>query len=53
MAATEASAKSRRCVWLRCTSTPVSVSTPAEYARPGHVDDAVVDEIATWLTDGR
>ncbi|MEU9289482.1 hypothetical protein AB0D57_33695 [Streptomyces sp. NPDC048275] len=28
-------------------------STPAEYARPGHVDDAVVDEIATWLTDGR
>ena len=27
--------------------------TPAEYARPGHVDPAVVDEIATWLTDGR
>lgn len=24
-------------------------STPAEYARPGHVDPAVVDEIATWL----
>ncbi|KIF75919.1 hypothetical protein QR77_22580 [Streptomyces sp. 150FB] len=24
--------------------------TPAEYARPGHVDPAVVDEIATWLT---
>ena len=23
--------------------------TPAEYARPGHVDAAVVDEIATWL----
>ncbi|MEV7817650.1 alpha/beta fold hydrolase [Streptomyces flaveolus] len=23
--------------------------TPAEYARPGHVDPAVVDEIATWL----
>lgn len=22
---------------------------PAEYARPGHVDPAVVDEIATWL----
>ncbi|MFE3198852.1 alpha/beta hydrolase family protein [Embleya sp. NPDC059237] len=24
--------------------------TPAEYARPGHVAPAVVDEIATWLT---
>ncbi|MEU8955060.1 hypothetical protein AB0C93_12235 [Streptomyces sp. NPDC048518] len=24
-------------------------STPAEYARPGHVDPAVVEEIATWL----
>ncbi len=23
--------------------------TPAEYARPGHVDPAVVEEIATWL----
>ncbi|MFJ6852925.1 alpha/beta fold hydrolase [Streptomyces sp. NPDC091271] len=23
--------------------------TPADYARPGHVDPAVVDEIATWL----
>ncbi|MEU6555280.1 alpha/beta fold hydrolase [Streptomyces sp. NPDC046915] len=23
--------------------------TPAEYVRPGHVDPAVVDEIATWL----
>jgi hypothetical protein len=23
--------------------------TPAEYARPGHVDAALVDEIATWL----
>jgi dienelactone hydrolase len=23
--------------------------TPAEYAQPGHVDPAVVDEIATWL----
>ncbi|SCK09114.1 hypothetical protein YWIDRAFT_00608 [Streptomyces sp. SceaMP-e96] len=23
--------------------------TPAEYTRPGHVDSAVVDEIATWL----
>ncbi|MGA5265576.1 alpha/beta hydrolase family protein [Streptomyces lydicamycinicus] len=23
--------------------------SPAEYARPGHVDPAVVDEIATWL----
>lgn len=23
--------------------------TPAEYARPGHVDPAVVDEIAAWL----
>ncbi|WP_330478941.1 alpha/beta hydrolase [Streptomyces platensis] len=23
--------------------------TPAEYTRPGHVDPAVVDEIATWL----
>ncbi|MEU2022719.1 alpha/beta hydrolase [Streptomyces sp. NPDC016469] len=25
-------------------------STPADYARPGHVDPAVVDEVATWLT---
>ncbi|MFD7828597.1 alpha/beta hydrolase family protein [Kitasatospora sp. NPDC059803] len=24
-------------------------ATPAEYARPGHVEPAVVDEIATWL----
>jgi fermentation-respiration switch protein FrsA (DUF1100 family) len=24
-------------------------STPAEYARPGHVEPAVVDDIATWL----
>lgn len=24
-------------------------ATPAEYARPGHIDPAVVDEIATWL----
>jgi len=24
-------------------------ATPAEYARPGHVAPAVVDEIATWL----
>ncbi|MGW1186862.1 alpha/beta hydrolase family protein [Streptomyces sp. NPDC002559] len=24
--------------------------TPAEYARPGHVEPAVVDGIATWLT---
>ncbi|MHB9756537.1 alpha/beta hydrolase [Streptomyces sp. BYX5S] len=23
--------------------------TPAEYAQPGHVDPAVVDEVATWL----
>ncbi|MEZ0090747.1 alpha/beta hydrolase family protein [Streptacidiphilus sp. EB129] len=25
------------------------LATPAEYARPGHVEPAVVDEIATWL----
>ncbi|WP_093707137.1 S9 family peptidase [Streptomyces sp. 2131.1] len=25
-------------------------STPADYARPGHVDPAVVDEVASWLT---
>ncbi|WP_051725550.1 MULTISPECIES: S9 family peptidase [Streptacidiphilus] len=25
-------------------------ATPAEYARPGHVGPAVVDEIAAWLT---
>ncbi|MFJ3087786.1 alpha/beta hydrolase family protein [Streptomyces sp. NPDC086838] len=25
-------------------------STPADYARPGHVDPAVVDEVARWLT---
>ncbi|MEV5601267.1 alpha/beta hydrolase [Streptomyces sp. NPDC052299] len=25
-------------------------STPADYARPGHVDPVVVDEIASWLT---
>ncbi|MFF2146450.1 alpha/beta hydrolase family protein [Kitasatospora sp. NPDC058190] len=24
-------------------------ATPAEYARPGHVEPAVVDDIATWL----
>jgi hypothetical protein len=28
-------------------------STPAEYARSGHVDAEVVGEIATWLADGR
>ena len=27
-------------------------ATPAEYARPGHIDPAVVDEIATWLAPG-
>ncbi|WP_405401535.1 alpha/beta hydrolase family protein [Streptomyces sp. NBC_01104] len=27
--------------------------TPAEYARPGHVDTAVVDEIAAWVTRRR
>lgn len=27
-------------------------STPGEYARPGQVDPAVVDEIATWLARG-
>ena len=26
--------------------------TPGEYARPGQVDPAVVDEIATWLARG-
>ncbi|WP_161790203.1 alpha/beta hydrolase family protein [Streptacidiphilus carbonis] len=25
-------------------------ATPAEYARPGHVEAAVVEDIATWLT---
>lgn len=25
-------------------------STPADYARPGHVDPVVVDEVANWLT---
>lgn len=24
--------------------------TPAEYARPGHVEPAVVDEITAWLS---
>jgi hypothetical protein len=27
-------------------------ATPAEYARPGHVEPAVVDEITAWLARG-
>lgn len=28
------------------------MSVPAEYELPGHVDEAVVDDIATWINDG-
>jgi uncharacterized protein len=27
----------------------IGASTPAEYARPGHVDETVVHDIAEWI----
>ena len=25
-------------------------STPAEYSRPGHVEDKVIDDLTAWIT---